>query len=47
MGLSAGAYIVIGHVLAGLSYENGFADIAKVYGKFHNRNVNMTLGYNF
>lgn len=47
MGLSAGAYIVIGHVLAGLSYEYGFADIAKVYGKFHNRNVSMTIGYNF
>ena len=46
-GLSAGAYIVLGHVLAGLSYEYGFTDIAKVYGKFHNRNACMTIGYNF
>ena len=47
MGMTAGAYIVIGHLLAGLSYEYGFADIAKVYGKFHNRNVCVTAGYNF
>ena len=47
MGLTAGAYIVIGHVLAGLSYEYGLTDIAKVYGKFHNRNVCVTAGYNF
>lgn len=46
-GLTAGAYIVISHALFGVSYEYGFADIAKVYGKFHNRNVCATLGYNF
>lgn len=45
-GLSAGAYIVVSHLLFGISYEYGLADIAKVYGKFHNRNVAVTLGYN-
>ena len=47
MGMTAGAYIVVGHVVAGVSYEYGLTDIAKVYGKFHNRNVCVTAGYNF
>lgn len=46
-GLTAGAYIQVSHVLLGVSYEYGLIDIAKVYGKFHNRNVMATLGYNF
>lgn len=46
-GLSAGAFIQVGHVLLGVNYEYGLTDIAKVYGKFHNRNVGITLGYNF
>jgi len=46
-GLSAGAYIKLDHILFGVSYEYGMTDIAKVYGKFHNRNVCATLGYNF
>jgi hypothetical protein len=47
MGMVAGGYILIGKIVAGLSYEYGFVDIAKVYGKFHNRNVCFTVGYNF
>lgn len=47
IGFSAGAYILLGHVQLGVSYEYGFADIAKVYGRFHNRNVCVTAGYNF
>ncbi len=47
MGMTAGAYIVVGHIVAGVSYEYGLTDIAKVYGKFHNRNVCITAGYNF
>ena len=47
VGLSAGAYILLGHVQLGVSYEYGLKDIAKVYGEFHNRNVSMTVGYNF
>lgn len=46
-GLSAGAYMVLGHILAGVSYDYGLADVAKVYGEFHNRSVSMTVGYNF
>lgn len=46
-GITAGAYIVLGHLLAGVNYELGLIDIAKVYGKFHNRNVAITVGYNF
>jgi hypothetical protein len=46
-GLSAGVYIKLSHILFGVSYEYGLVDIAKVYGKFHNRNVSVTLGYNF
>lgn len=46
-GLMAGAYIQVGHLLWGVGYEYGFYDTAKVYGKFHNRNVTTTLGYNF
>lgn len=46
-GVTAGAYILFGHIVAGLSYEYGFADISKVYGKFHNRNTCFTVGYNF
>jgi len=46
-GITVGAYIVLGHLLAGVSYEFGLKDIAKVYGKFHNRNVAITVGYNF
>ncbi|MBE6257459.1 MAG: PorT family protein [Prevotella sp.] len=45
-GLSAGAYIKLNHILFGVSYEYGLVDIAKVYGKFHNRNVSVNLGYN-
>ena len=47
MGLSGGAYIVLGKLLWGLSYEYGLYDMAKVYGKFHNRNVCVTVGYIF
>ncbi len=47
MGLCAGASILISHVILGVNYEHGFMDIAKVYGKFHNRNVCITAGYNF
>lgn len=46
-GLSAGAFIVVKHVLLGVTYEYGLMDIAKVYSKFHNRSVSMTVGYNF
>ena len=47
MGMTAGAYIQISHVILGVSYEYGLIDIAKVYGKFHNRNVATTIGVNF
>ena len=47
MGLSAGLYILIKHVVLGFNYELGLADISKVYGKFHNRNTCFTVGYNF
>ena len=47
MGMTAGAYMLINHIVVGLSYEYGFMDIAKVYGEFHNRNTCFTLGYNF
>ena len=46
-GLSAGAYIVLNKLLWGVGYEYGLYDIARVYGKFHNRNVTTTLGFNF
>lgn len=46
-GLSAGAYILIGRLSWGVGYELGFVDFAKAYGKFHNRNVTTTLGFNF
>ncbi|MBQ9204444.1 MAG: PorT family protein [Prevotella sp.] len=46
-GLSAGAYILLGHLQLGVSYEYGFRDIAKVYDKFHNRNVCLSAGYVF
>lgn len=46
-GLTAGANVQIGHVLTGVSYDYGLADIAKVYGSFHNRYVMLLMGYNF
>lgn len=46
-GLSASVWAKIGHVLLGVGYEYGLTDIAKVYGKFHNRNTMMTVGYDF
>lgn len=46
-GLTAGAYIKLNHILLGVCYEYGMFDVAKVYGKFHNRNMCATLGYDF
>ncbi|MBQ9204419.1 MAG: PorT family protein [Prevotella sp.] len=47
IGLTAGAHMQLGHFLIGLTYEYGLSDIAKVYGEFNNRNIALTLGYNF
>lgn len=47
MGLTAGAHILFGQAQLGITYEYGMADIAKVYGKLHNRNVAVTIGCNF
>lgn len=47
VGVAAGAHIELSHVLLGITYEYGFADIAKVYSHLHNRNVAVSLGYNF
>lgn len=46
-GFAASAFIILGHIQLGVGYEYGMVDIAKVYGKFHNRNVKVTLGYSF
>lgn len=46
-GLNAGVNVLIGKFVAGFSYDYGFADVSKVYGKFHNRNANITIGFNF
>lgn len=46
-GLTAGAYIHMSHVLLGINYDFGMADVSKVFGKLHNRNMSITLGYNF
>ena len=47
IGLSGSVNVQIGHFVAGIGYEYGFSDVAKVYGKFNTRNANMTIGYNF
>jgi len=47
IGASAGAHILFGNIQLGITYEYGIADIAKVYGNLHNRNVAVALGYNF
>ena len=48
-GLSFGANVVLGHVLVGASYELGLTDVGRQarFDKFHNRNTNITIGYNF
>ena len=47
VGLAIGAKILLGHVSLGLIYEYGLVNIAKVYGKFYNQNVALSIGYNF
>lgn len=47
IGLSGSVNVLIGHFTAGIGYEYGFSDVAKVFGKFNTRNANMTIGYNF
>ena len=47
IGISAGAHILFGNIQLGVTYEYGLTDIAKVWGKLHNRNVAVALGYNF
>ena len=39
--------VLIGKFYAGIGYEYGLADVAKVYSSFHTRNANMTIGVNF
>ena len=46
-GACVGINVLIGHVVAGVSYDFGLADVARVYDTFHTRNVSMTVGYNF
>ena len=47
IGLRGGIAVLIGRAYAEVSYDFGLTDVAKVYGKFHTRNVNMTIGCNF
>ncbi len=46
-GLNAGVNVVIGKFVAGVGYDLGLSDVSKVFGKFHTRNANMTIGFNF
>lgn len=46
-GLNAGVNVLIGKFVAGISYDYGFSDVSKVFGNFHTRNANMTVGVNF
>lgn len=48
-GISLGIMGEFGHVVTGISYEHGLADVGKQmrFEKFHTRNVNLTVGYNF
>lgn len=46
-GLTAGVNIQIKKLLFGINYELGMADIARVYEKFHNRNIALMVGLNF
>lgn len=48
-GLSFGADVVIGHMLVGASYELGLTNVGRQarFDAFHNRNANLTIGYNF
>lgn len=46
-GVHAGVNVLIGKFVAGISYDYGLADVSKVFGNFHTRNANMTIGVNF
>ena len=46
-GIHVGGAIQLLKIRLGIGYEFGLTDIAEVYDKFHNRNLNISLGYNF
>ena len=47
VGIKAGIGVLIKKAYAEVSYDYGLKNVAKVYGDFHTRNVNMTIGCNF
>lgn len=47
VGIKVGIGVLIKKAYAEVSYDYGLKNVAKVYGDFHTRNVNMTIGCNF